>query len=102
MQLGHDDHDHAHGARCHGHAAPSAATVKDPVCGMNVDPATSRHRHAHGGETYHFCNPRCLEKFKADPERYLGPPSAAVPPADSGAVYTCPMHPEVRQVGPGS
>jgi Cu+-exporting ATPase len=76
--------------------------VKDPVCGMNVNPATSRHRHVHDGETFHFCSPRCVEKFSADPERYLNPAAAPPAPASPDAIYTCPMHPEIRQAGPGS
>ncbi len=77
--------------------------MKDPVCGMAVDPRTSRYRHEHGGVTYHFCNPRCRERFIADPRRYLEPaqvPSPGSVPA--GTTYTCPMHPDVRQIGPGS
>jgi Cu+-exporting ATPase len=91
-----------HGARAHHHhdQSAAAATVKDPVCGMNVDPATSKHRFAHRGATFHFCSARCREKFAADPAKYLNkePP----PAAPAGTIYTCPMHPEIRQVGPGS
>jgi P-type Cu+ transporter len=78
------------------------ATVTDPVCGMTVDPATSRHRFEHDGVTFHFCCAGCRDKFSADPGKYLKPkqPDAAPPP--SAAIYTCPMHPEIRQVGPGS
>ena len=74
--------------------------VTDPVCGMTVDPATSRHRHEHDGSTFHFCSAGCRDKFAADPDHYLAPHDE--PPADPNAVYTCPMHPEVRQIGPGS
>ena len=76
------------------------ASVKDPVCGMTVDPATAKHHSEHAGKTWYFCAARCREKFEADPEQYLGErpePAAAIP----GAIYTCPMHPEVRQQGPG-
>jgi P-type Cu+ transporter len=93
-------HDHAgHG---HGdHHADHATSVRDPVCGMTVDPATSRHRFDHRGETYHFCSAGCRTKFAADPQTYLDKttPNAAVP---EGTIYTCPMHPQIRQVGPGS
>ncbi|MBV8919583.1 heavy metal translocating P-type ATPase [Bradyrhizobium sp.] len=84
----------------HDHAA-GAATVKDPVCGMNVDPATSKHRFEHRGETFHFCSAGCRTKFAADPAKYL---DQREPPQDASpdAIYTCPMHPEIRQVGPGS
>ena len=77
------------------------AAVKDPVCGMTVDPATSKHRHDHAGTTYHFCSAGCRTKFAADPQAYLQPkPEAA--PAPAGTIYTCPMHPEIRQDGPGA
>ncbi|MFO7550117.1 MAG: heavy metal translocating P-type ATPase, partial [Haliea sp.] len=74
--------------------------TRDPVCGMTVDPATAKHHSEHQGHTWHFCSARCREKFEADPDQYLGEkkePEAAIP----GAIYTCPMHPEVRQEGPG-
>lgn len=54
------------------------------------------------GETFYFCNPKCHDKFRAAPETYVGAPSAGPVATDSGAIYTCPMHPEVRQIGPGS
>jgi heavy metal translocating P-type ATPase len=96
----HQHHDHAaHGHDCGG---TPAGTVKDPVCGMTVDPRTAKHRHAHEGTTYYFCNPRCREKFVADPTKYLSPVSAPAEPVPEGTIYTCPMHPEIRQVGPGA
>jgi Cu+-exporting ATPase len=73
----------------------------DPVCGMTVDPAASKHLLEHGGVTYHFCCAGCRTKFEADPAKYLAP-KATPAPAKPGAVYTCPMHPEIRQQGPGS
>jgi P-type Cu+ transporter len=84
------------------HAA--AATATDPVCGMTVDPAKSPHRHDHRHTTYRFCSAGCRSKFASDPDKYLddakaGPTAKAVP---EGTIYTCPMHPEVRQIGPGS
>ncbi|MCL4765129.1 MAG: heavy metal translocating P-type ATPase [Hyphomicrobiaceae bacterium] len=75
--------------------------VKDPVCGMTVDPHTARHRAEHAGRTYYFCSAGCKAKFEADPARYLAPQQAAEP-VPEGTIYTCPMHPEIRQVGPGS
>ena len=89
-------HDHA----AHGDAN-GAHLVKDPVCGMSVDPHTAKHRADHDGHPYHFCSARCREKFVADPAAYLGERKPA-PAAPAGAIYTCPMHPEVQQVGPGS
>ncbi|MDG6347969.1 heavy metal translocating P-type ATPase, partial [Luteimonas sp. 8-5] len=73
----------------------------DPVCGMTVDPAKTPHHATHDGVEYHFCNPRCREKFVADPGRYLSPREPE-PPAPAGTIYTCPMHPEIRQEGPGT
>jgi Cu+-exporting ATPase len=67
---------------------------------MMVDPATSRHRFEHASNTFHFCCAGCRDKFAADPERFLAP--KVQPPATPGSVYTCPMHPEIRQTGPGS
>jgi len=102
--------------------APNSAAVKDPVCGMTVNPATARHSYQHAGKTYHFCCAHCVEKFKADPEKYLarpvapagglvtlGMPAAApapstraqAPPAPPAMAYVCPMCPEVRQSRPG-
>jgi Cu+-exporting ATPase len=78
----------------------AAATARDPVCGMRVDPSRAVATVAHGGMLHHFCSTGCAEKFRADPERYLSDVVAA--PAASDALYTCPMHPEVRQQGPGS
>jgi Cu+-exporting ATPase len=78
------------------------ANVFDPVCGMKVDPAKSPHHHAYRHRDYSFCSASCRGKFTADPEKYLNkrdPDETAAPP---GAIYTCPMHPEVRQIGPGS
>jgi cation transport ATPase/YHS domain-containing protein len=78
--------------------------VIDPVCRMIVDPARTRHRAEHEGATYFFCGPECREKFVADPARFLAPKAEAPSPkaAPSGTIYTCPMHPQIRQVGPGN
>src|SRR6202790_3674685 len=95
-------HDHSgHGHGHHDHHAGGKASVRDPVCGMTVDPSTSRHRFGHRGETFHFCSAGCRIKFAADPQNYLddSKPKAAAP---EGTIYTCPMHPQIRQIGPGS
>ena len=84
-----------------GHAA-HAGKVIDPVCGMQVDPATTPHHAAHAGIDHHFCSARCREKFVADPRRYLEPAAAPAVEAPAGTIYTCPMHPEIRQQGPGT
>jgi len=84
-------------------------TMKDPVCGMAVDPGEAAAKHDYAGETYYFCCNHCLEKFKKEPKKYAANGDRAVPdretesqtPADSGAVYICPMDPEVRESKPG-
>jgi Cu+-exporting ATPase len=96
---GHAGHDHHHPAS---HSHGGAAKVLDPVCGMTVDPATSKHRLEHHGETFHFCSAGCRTKFAADPAKYLAKQKAPEPEMPAGTIYTCPMHPEIRQVGPGS
>ena len=68
---------------------------------MLVDPARAEHQLDYQGSTYYFCHKNCLALFQADPRRYLLP-KPFPPPAPAGAIYTCPMHPEVRQQGPGS
>ena len=103
-----NDHgEHARHAHVHGHhadAAPGAGTVKDPVCGMTVDPHTAKHRAEHDGHPFYFCSNGCRTKFEADPARYIDPASAATQaePVPGGTTYTCPMHAQIRQVGPGS
>jgi Cu+-exporting ATPase len=92
-------------ACCHASHAPAAdpAIAIDPVCGMKVKVAGAKNTTVHEGQTYYFCNPKCLQKFTADPVRYLKPEEAPpAPPVAPGAIFTCPMHPEIRQVGPGS
>lgn len=78
--------------------------VRDPVCGMTVDPQHSAGTEVYQGQTYHFCSKGCAAKFRADPEKYLHPNAVVepMPPANAGVEYTCPMHPEVRQIGPGA
>jgi Cu+-exporting ATPase len=103
-----DGHARGNHACCHGgksgHDAHGAAAemVRDPVCGMTVDPHTAKHRHDHLGHTYYFCSSGCRAKFAADPDKYLSPQDRKAEPVPEGATYTCPMHPEIRQVGPGS
>lgn len=75
----------------------------DPVCGMTVDPAVKPWHTEHDGQTYRFCNPKCLAKFEADPRKYLdGTPADRAATGDADAIYTCPMDPEIRQKGPGA
>ncbi len=94
----------------------SEPAATDPVCGMTVNPATAAGSVTHDGTTYHFCSKHCVEKFRADPARYTDPktepeghacchadaPARPTPPAAPGLKYTCPMHPEVVQDGPGT
>jgi Cu+-exporting ATPase len=69
---------------------------------MSVDPHTARYRREHGGRIFYFCSARCADKFEAEPAKYLGPERAKAAPAPKDAIYTCPMHPEIEQVGPGN
>ena len=85
----------------HDHCGHAPAGARDPVCGMTVDPQRTPHRHVIDRHSYYFCSAGCRAKFAADPTKYLQPKPAPAPAPDS-ALYTCPMHPEVRQIGPGS
>ena len=84
----------------HTHAPHAEGGVLDPVCGMTVDPHTAKHRADYRGHTYYFCSAGCKTKFSTDPQKYLEP--KAPEPVVEGAIYTCPMHPEIRRPGPGS
>jgi Cu+-exporting ATPase len=98
---------HVHDAHCghehgkHDHDAHADALVKDPVCGMSVNPENAKHRMTHEGAEYYFCSAGCRTKFAADPQKYLAPKGEETP-APAGTIYTCPMHPEVRRDGPGA
>jgi Cu+-exporting ATPase len=91
------DHQHSHAA-----AMPAAGLAKDPVCGMTVDPHKTQHRASFEGQPYYFCSAGCRAKFEADPQKYLNKAQVPAAPVASDAIYTCPMHPDVRQIGPGS
>jgi P-type Cu+ transporter len=80
-------------------AGADLAGMRDPVCGMMVDP-TAQYRAEHAGHAYHFCSARCRERFAADPARYLT--SAPTPPPAEAVQWTCPMHPQIVRGGPGS
>jgi P-type Cu+ transporter len=103
QSVAHSKHE---GGCCHAAGADTQVSVIDPVCGMTVDPAKTAHHAAHGGIDYHFCSAGCLAKFTANPAKYLSaaprvePVAAAI--SVSGAMWTCPMHPEIRQQGPGT
>jgi Cu+-exporting ATPase len=103
-------HEHAghahHGHRDHGAAKKVGDTLKDPVCGMTVT-AQSAHHVEHAGRPYYFCSAKCQAKFSDEPQKYVEgvrgatPAAPAVPVAEAGTIYTCPMHPEIRQDHPG-
>ncbi|MBN8815967.1 MAG: heavy metal translocating P-type ATPase [Sphingomonas sp.] len=102
-------HDHGHASKdmgqgcCGGHhLTDGGKTVKDPVCGMDVDPAATAHHAEHAGVEHHFCSAGCRAKFVADPARYLDDAPRVAPQASPGAMWTCPMHPEIRRNGPGT
>ncbi len=88
------------------HSAPVSSGARDPVCGMSVDPETAAGHHEYAGQTYYFCNAHCLEKFRAEPEKYVTPKAPLPPrptlPTCCGGEYTCPMHPEVRELMSGT
>ncbi len=76
--------------------------VVDPVCGMQVDPDTTTHHAQHDGHAFHFCSARCRERFEGDPDKYLSTQDKDDAPAPEGTIYTCPMHPQIRQDRPGA
>jgi P-type Cu+ transporter len=107
--MSHPHERHEHAGEPHPAAAPSRPTVRDPVCGMEVTPGQAPGGSSqHAGTTYWFCSPSCRDKFVANRSKYVAPSPlplpkrAATPKAADTRIYTCPMHPEVRQVGPGS
>jgi P-type Cu+ transporter len=88
---------------CHSHGGPvPAGPVVDPVCGMAVDPRATPHHARFEGRDYHFCSAKCRERFEARPEIFLN--EAERPQADqpTDVIYTCPMHPQIEQIGPGN
>ena len=74
----------------------------DPVCGMTVDTKTAKHKADHKGHAFYFCSAGCKTKFQANPTKYLDADTKSAEPVAAGVIYTCPMHPQIRQVGPGS
>ncbi|KTE16859.1 heavy metal translocating P-type ATPase [Sphingopyxis sp. H115] len=86
----------------HQGAENGSGSTTDPVCGMTVDPATTPHMATHGGEHHHFCSAGCLAKFEADPDLYAAKSEPTAADAPEGAIWTCPMHPEIQRPGPGS
>jgi Cu+-exporting ATPase len=95
----HDHHEHQQHDDKH-HTIYSLTAI-DPVCGMRVDASTAKYRAEHDQQAYYFCSAHCRGKFVAAPETYLTGKSSTGESTPS-AIYTCPMHPEIRQAGPGS
>ncbi len=88
-----------------GPRTPPPGSALDPVCGMTVATATAKHTHEWSDKTWYFCCGHCKAKFAAEPERYAGDvakPEQSAPASPPGTVYTCPMHPEIRRLGPAS
>ncbi|NML16943.1 heavy metal translocating P-type ATPase [Azohydromonas caseinilytica] len=103
-----DTHAHQHHHHDHGHGHGQPGDLKDPVCGMAVT-EQSPHHLRHAGRPYWFCSARCKDKFAAEPAKYVGGVAAPAPasaqdvaPPPAGTIYTCPMHPEIRQDHPGN
>jgi Cu+-exporting ATPase len=94
--------DHHHDGEAELALSPPPGKTRDPVCGMTVDPATAKHHADHAGQAFHFCSAGCRTKFIDEPDKYLKPAPPTPHRAADNAIYTCPMHPEIRQVGPGS
>ncbi|HDZ37917.1 MAG TPA: YHS domain-containing protein, partial [Marinobacter sp.] len=92
------EHQHVHR---HGNQVHEEHKVKDPVCGMSVEPQTAQHQSQHDDQTWYFCSSRCKSKFDENPEEYLDDKQKTQAPVTPGTMYTCPMHPEIRQPKPG-
>ena len=101
----HSAHSGGHGC-CGSHGGQDEGTplglVVDPVCGMTVDPQKTAHHATHANHEYHFCSAGCRAKFVGDPEHYLIPAADRMVDAPPGTIWTCPMHPEIRQDHPGA
>lgn len=95
------EHQHAHHHDHDSDPHQGDHTAKDPVCGMSVDQHKAEHRSQHLGKTWYFCSTRCQSRFEEDPEKYISGDQKQEETEAPGAMYTCPMHPEIRQQGPG-
>ena len=94
IAMTHDHSPHAH--------VTTTTTALDPVCGMTVDPATTPHHADYKGTAFHFCSAGCRTKFIATPLKFFEPTPSTEDAMPAGTIFTCPMHPEIKQVGPGS
>lgn len=93
--------EHKHQHDHHEHESHGEHSAKDPVCGMSVDPKTAKYQSKHAQETWYFCSSGCKSKFNDDPDKYLSGKSEKSQPVAPGTMFTCPMHPEIRQQGSG-
>ena len=95
--------EHQHASHSHDQASvePNGGAI-DPVCGMTVEIATAKHIAEHSNQNYYFCGAGCKIKFVANPAKYLDVSAKVAEPVIAGAIYTCPMHPQIQQVGPGT
>jgi P-type Cu+ transporter len=94
MEDSHVGHNHKH--------EPVTDSAIDPVCGMTVNITTAKHILEHDRQNYYFCGAGCKTKFQANPTKYLDASLKVAEPVVAGAIYTCPMHPQIQQVGPGT
>ncbi|AYJ84752.1 cadmium-translocating P-type ATPase (plasmid) [Sphingomonas paeninsulae] len=94
--------DNATSSRSDKPGGDASATIKDPVCGMMVKPTKTTHHADHDGHSYHFCSAGCRAKFIAAPDSYLSATPKPDPKVSAGAIWTCPMHPQIRREGPGT
>ncbi|WP_418887111.1 heavy metal translocating P-type ATPase [Halopseudomonas aestusnigri] len=100
--MSHNSHHHAEHDCGRPHVMSAATELRDPVCGMTVK-ITSEHQASYDNTIYYFCSARCREKFLAEPQHYLHPKAFKEPTGnDNTSEYSCPMHPEVHQIGPGT
>src|SRR5712692_10437679 len=97
--------DSSHNSRVPSSSLPiftSALREKDPVCGMSVDPAKAAGKVQYGGKTYYFCSARCAERFSKEPEKFIKDETSLLEGKGKDVRYTCPMHPQIVQIGPGT
>ena len=96
MELQHASHSHDQAS-----VEPDGNAI-DPVCGMTVKVKTAKHIAEHNHQNYYFCGAGCKTKFVANPAKYLDVSAKVAEPIIAGAIYTCPMHPQIQQIGPGT
>lgn len=99
MEKKSESHEHHHH---HSHGQLTEKNVKDPVCGMDVSPETAKGQSTVSGQSFYFCSTKCKTKFDQNPNQYVSPPRAEAKPQPQDVEYTCPMHPQIRKIGPGT